>query len=123
MAAPQSTFDPFAIEKLLAPTGDIVKPNISNDGLKFQVPQVGYGNIDFPYSYSGVKQTTSPVASEISRLFNSAGTERFMGSPITYNADEINTARYVSSPDYYKLGISLTGDNEERYGQDRKSVV
>jgi hypothetical protein len=119
MAAPQSTFDPFAIEKLLAPTGDIVKPNISNDGLKFQVPQVGYGNIDFPYSYSGVKQTTSPVASEISRLFNSAGTERFMGSPITYNADEINTARYVSSPDYYKLGISLTGDNEERYGQNQ----
>jgi hypothetical protein len=110
---------PFAIEKLLAPTGDIVKPNISNDGLKFQVPQVGYGNIDFPYSYSGVKQTTSPVASEISRLFNSAGTERFMGSPITYNADEINTARYVSSPDYYKLGISLTGDNEERYGQNQ----
>ena len=119
MPAPESTFNQFAIDKLLAPTADVLKPDMSVSVPKFEVPQVGYGNIDFPYKYSKNKQVDNPVAASVNKLFSSGPTQNFMGSPITYNADEINAARYVVSPDYHKLGISLTGNNEENYGQNQ----
>ena len=119
MPAPESTFNQFAIDKLLAPTADVLKPDMSVSVPKFEVPQVGYGNIDFPYGYSKNKHVDNPVAASVNKLFSSGPTQNFMGSPVTYNADEINAARYVVSPDYHKLGISLTGNNEENYGQNQ----
>ena len=119
MPAPESTFNQFAIDKLLAPTADVLKPDMSVNVPKFEVPQVGYGNIDFPYGYSKNKHVDNPVAASVNKLFSSGPTQNFMGSPVTYNADEINAARYVVSPDYHKLGISLTGNNEENYGQNQ----
>ena len=119
MAAPPSTFDQFAIDKLIATPGPIREMPFTTGSVNFEVPQVGYGNIDFPYSYTGRRQADNPIGDAVNKLFRGGPTQQFMASPITFNEDEINAARYMSSPDYYKLGISLSGDNEERYGQNQ----
>ena len=119
MAAPTSTYNQFAFDNLLKPTSDVLPQPLTTGSVNFQAPVSGHGNIDFPYSYTGRKAPTDPMADGIRNLFNSGPSEKLMSSPITYNADEINAARYVTSPDYLKLGISLNGDNEEAYGQNQ----
>jgi hypothetical protein len=119
MAAPTSTYNQFAFDNLLKPTSDVLPQPLTTGSVNFQAPVSGHGNIDFPYSYTGRKTPTDPMADGIRNLFNSGPSEKLMSSPITYNADEINAARYVTSPDYLKLGISLNGDNEEAYGQNQ----
>lgn len=119
MALPESTYDQFAISKLLKPVGDVYKPDVIAPAIpEYKLPANSSG-IDLPYSYSKNKQNNNPVGASIDKLFKSGPTEKFLNSPITYNANEINAARYVTSPDYHKLGISLYGDNEERYGQNQ----
>ena len=119
MPGPTPTFNPNALENLFKPAPEVYKPAITSVALNFQLPVSGHGNIDFPYSYTGRKAPADPMADGIRNLFNSGPSEKLMSSPITYNADEINAARYVTSPDYLKLGISLNGDNEEAYGQNQ----
>ena len=119
MALPESTYNQFAISKLLEPAGDVYKPDVIAPAIpEYKLPANSSG-IDLPYSYSKNKQNDNPVGASVDKLFKSGPTEKFLNSPITYNADEINAARYVTSPDYHKLGISLYGDNEERYGQNQ----
>jgi hypothetical protein len=119
MPAPTPTFNQSAVDNLLKPTPDVFKPPITTGGVNFEVPVSGHGNIDFPYSYSKNKTPDNPIGDNLKALFNSGPTEKFMTSTIKYNADAINAARYVTSPDYLKLGISLNGDNEENYGQNQ----
>ena len=119
MPAPSPTYNQFAFDNLLKPTSDVLPQPITTGSVNFQAPVSGHGNIDFPYSYTNRKAPADPMADGVRKLFNSGPSEKFMNSPVTYNADEINAARYVTSPDYLKLGISLNGDNEEAYGQNQ----
>ena len=119
MPGPTPTFNPNALENLFKPVPEIYKPSITAGTVNFQAPVSGHGDINFPYSYSKNKAPSDPMADGLRNLFNSGPTEKFMTSTIKYNADEVNAARYVTSPDYLKLGISLTGDNEENYGQNQ----
>lgn len=119
MPGPTPTFNPNALDNLFKPVPEIYKPPITAGTVNFQAPVSGHGDINFPYSYSKNKAPSDPMADGLRNLFNSGPTEKFMTSTIKYNADEVNAARYVTSPDYLKLGISLTGDNEENYGQNQ----
>ena len=119
MPAPTPTFNPNALDNLFKPVPEIYKPPITAGTVNFQAPVSGHGDINFPYSYSKNKAPSDPMADGLRNLFSSGPTEKFMTSTIKYNADEVNAARYVTSPDYLKLGISLTGDNEENYGQNQ----
>ena len=119
MPAPTPTYNQFAFDNLLKPTSDVLSQPLTTGSVNFQAPVSGHGNIDFPYSYTNRRAPADPMADGVRKLFNSGPSEKFMSSPVTYNADEINTARYVTSPDYLKLGISLNGDNEEAYGQNQ----
>jgi hypothetical protein len=119
MPGPTPTFNPNALENLFKPVPEVYKPAITSGALNFQLPVSGHGNIDFPYSNSKNKASSDPMVDGLRNLFSSGPSEKFMNSTIKYNADEINAARYVTSPDYLKLGISLTGSNEENYGQNQ----
>ncbi|NBU82164.1 MAG: hypothetical protein EBS55_11010, partial [Flavobacteriaceae bacterium] len=110
-------YNQFAVSDLLKSPGDVLKQSIP-EATPYQLPISSPGNITFPSGY-GVKQTESPIASAMEKFYNSTPSERFQATPIKYNAADINAARYMSSPDYFKLGISLYGDNEERYGQNQ----
>ena len=119
MPGPTPTFNPNALDNLFKSVPEVYKPPITSGGLNFQAPVSGHGGIDFPYSHSKNKAPRDPMVDGLRNLFSSGPTEKFMTSTIKYNADEINAARYVTSPDYLKLGISLTGNNEENYGQNQ----
>ena len=119
MPGPTPTFNPNALDNLFKSVPEVYKPPITSGGLNFQAPVSGHGGIDFPYSHSKNKAPSDPMVDGLRNLFSSGPTEKFMTSTIKYNADEINAARYVTSPDYLKLGISLTGNNEENYGQNQ----
>jgi hypothetical protein len=119
MPGPTPTYNPSVLKDLFRPTPEIYKPPVSPGAINFSLPVSGHGDISFPYSYGGKRAPSNPMGEGLKDLFNSGPTEKFMTSTINYNADEINAARYVTSPDYLKLGISLSGDNEERYGQNQ----
>jgi hypothetical protein len=119
MPGPTPTYNPSVLKDLFRPTPEIYKPPVSPGAINFSLPVSGHGDIAFPYSYGGKRAPSNPMGEGLKDLFNSGPTEKFMTSSINYNADEINAARYVTSPDYLKLGISLSGDNEERYGQNQ----
>lgn len=115
--AMDQNYNQFAVSDLLKSPGDVLKQSIP-EATPYQLPISSPRNITFPSGY-GVKQTESPIASAMEKFYNSTPSERFQATPIKYNAADINAALYMSSPDYYKLGISLYGDNEERYGQNQ----
>ena len=119
MPGPTPTFNPNALDNLFKSVPEVYKPPITSGGLNFQAPVSGHGGIDFPYSHSKNKAPSDPMVDGLRNLFSSGPTEKFMTSTIKYNADEVNAARYVTSPDYLKLGISLNGNNEENYGQNQ----
>lgn len=118
MAITDPNYNQFAVSDLIKSPGDVLKQN-APEALPYNIPISGPGNISFPFDYSGNKQIQSPMVASMDKFYNSGPSEKFQASPIKFNADALNVARYMSSPDYFKLGVSLYGNNEENYGQNQ----
>ncbi len=61
----------------------------------------------------------NPVADGIKNMFAQQPSFNTLGQSTEFNPEQVNINRYKASPDFFKLGVSLTDNNEEIYGQNQ----
>lgn len=61
----------------------------------------------------------NPVADGIKNMFAKQPSFDVLGQSTEFNPEQVNVERYKASPDFFKLGVSLTDNNEEIYGQNQ----
>lgn len=108
-----------ALDRMLNAPGDVTNLNVAPP-VNFNLPEHSPSGVNFPSFNTGKKlQAEDPVTSALGNLFNSGTSARTISAGVNYNDAEVNSARYLASPDFLKLGISPYGDNEEIYGQNQ----
>ena len=61
----------------------------------------------------------NPVADGIKNMFSKQPSFDTLGQSTEFNPEQVNLDRYKASPDFFKLGVSLNDNNEEKYGQNQ----
>ena len=61
----------------------------------------------------------NPVSQGIKDLFSKQPSFNTMAQSTEFNPEQVDVERYKSSPDFFKLGVSLSDNNEEKYGQNQ----